>query len=249
MIALETKNLIKKFDGVRAVDGVSLKFEKGKITSIVGPNGSGKTTLVNTLSGLLPIDSGLVVIGENKLTKIEPPLVPSLGITRTFQEARLFEQMPVLDNILVVLTERNVFASLFEKHGAAHLKKAEEVLRQVGLHKKSSALANQLSYGQRKLLEIARAIALNSSKGYDINIYLFDEPFAGLFKEMAKVVVALLKELKAGGKTIILIEHNIDLIRELSDYVYVLDSGQLLAGGDPNEVLAKKEVIEAYLGK
>ena len=244
MTILETKKLEKRFDGVRAVDRLSIEIEKGKITSIIGPNGSGKTTLVNLLSGTLAIDAGAVIInGARKFEKINPWQISFYGITRTFQDVRLFEQMTVLDNILVVLTERNVFSSLFEKHKEYHLKKAEEALRKVGLWKKKSQLAVNLSYGQRKLLEIARALAMRAE------IYLFDEPFAGLFPEMIKIVSDIVRELKRGGKTVILIEHNMDLIRELSDYVFVMDEGRLLAEGEPEKVLAEKEVIEAYLGE
>jgi len=242
MIILETKNLRKYFDGLRAVDGLSLNIEKGKITGIVGPNGSGKTTLLNLLSGILTIDAGVVAINGLTLKKIPPHEVPLYGLTRTFQEIRLFEQMTVLDNILVVLTERNVLASLFEKHGQYHLKIAQAVLEKVGLWEKRNQLAVNLSYGQRKLLEIGRALAMNAE------IYLLDEPFAGLFPEMVKIISRLIEELKQKGKTIILIEHDMGLIRELTDYVLVMDEGKLLAEGKPEIVLSKKEVIEAYLG-
>lgn len=241
---LETKNLTKNFGGVRAVAGLYLGFERGKITGLIGPNGSGKTTLVNLLSGMIPADRGLVVISEKvKLSTVKPYEVLTYGLTRTFQDVRLFNQMPVLDNILVVLTERNVFGALFEKHSAYHFKKAEEVLRMVGLWEKRQELAANLSYGQRKLLEIARALAT------DADILLLDEPFAGLFPEMVKVVVSVVKDLRAKGKTVILIEHNMELIRELSDFIVVLDSGYLLAEGKPEEVLSQKKVIEAYLGE
>ncbi len=243
MNILETKNLDKHFGGVAAVDRLSISVEKGKITSIVGPNGSGKTTLVNVLSGFFPITAGVVMIDGVALKKIAAADVASYGITRTFQEVRLFNQMPVLDNILITLTERNVVGALFEKHNAFHLARAEELLKKVNLWEKRHEMAGNLSYGQRKLLEIARALAMNAK------IYLFDEPFAGLFPEMIKIVVAVLKELRVEGKTSVLIEHNMDLIRELSDRTIVMDGGTLLAEGKPNEILAERKVIEAYLGE
>src|SRR3989338_4457198 len=244
MNILETKQLYKHFDGVKAVNKLSLSFEKGKITSVIGPNGSGKSTLVNLLTGFVPFDGGEIVIsGKLHFTKVKCSDVAGYGLTRTFQDVRLFEQMSVLDNVLVVLTERSVLGALFERHGALHLTKAEEVLKQVGLWEKRQALAKDLSYGQRKLLEIARVLAMNP------DIVLFDEPFAGLFPEMLKVVVSVMKELRAAGKTQILVEHNMELIRELSDHIFVLDSGELLAEGKPTEVLAKREVVEAYLGE
>ena len=150
--------------------------------------------------------------------------------------------LPVLDNILVVITERNIFSSLFEKHIEYHHKIAEEVLQKVGLWKKKNQLAANLSYGQRKLLEIARALAMKAE------VYLFDEPFAGLSPEMRKIVSIIVQELKQKNKTVILIEHDIGLIRELCDYIFVMNEGRLLAEGKPESVLERKEIIEAYFG-
>jgi len=250
MPILTTKNLIKHFDGVYAVNKLSITFEVGKITGIIGPNGSGKSTLINTLTGVLPVDSGEIIIaGAETLKRMNSHEVPVFGITRTFQDVRLFEQMPVLDNVLVVLTERSIWKSLFEKHSKIHLEKAEEVLKKVGLWEKRNELAKNLSYGQRKLLEIARILAMIHSGVGDINVIFFDEPFAGLFPEMIKTVTGIMKELRDQGKAVILVEHNMDLIRELSDHIYVLDSGELLAEGKPDEVLARKDVVEAYLGE
>ena len=244
MEILETKNLTKRFDGVHAVDHLSIGIKRGEITGIIGPNGSGKTTLINLLSGLLPIDSGEVVIDEvQKLTRILPHHISFYGITRTFQNVRLFEQMTVLDNIVVVVTERNVVSSLLQKHTEYHRKIAEEVLQKVGLWEKRNQLAVNLSYGQRKLLEIARTLAMKA------DIYLFDEPFAGLFPEIRKIVSGIMREVRQENKTIILIEHDMGLIRELCDYIFVMDEGSVLAKGKPEEVLAKREVIESYLGE
>ena len=243
MAILETKNLTKRFDGVRALDTLSVGIERGAITGVIGPNGSGKSTLVNVLTGLLPADSGAVSIDSVRLAKIVPADMPTYGITRTFQEVRLFGQMSVLDNLLVVMTERNVFSALFERHRAWHVEKAEEILDAVGLAEKRDERVEHLSYGQRKLLEIGRALAM------DAEILLLDEPFSGLSPRMVKVVKALLTRLQREGKTILLIEHNIDLIRELSNRVVVLDSGALLAEGKPETVLAMPSVIAAYLGK
>lgn len=244
MSTLEVKTLSKHFDGIKAVDHLSVSFEAGKITGLIGPNGSGKSTLINLLTGFVPYDSGLLIIGQTtKLSTVKPYGVASLGITRTFQDIKLFEQMPVLDNVLVVLTERNVWGALFEKHKLFHLEKAQEVLEKVGLWEKRNELAVNLSYGQRKLLEIARALAM------DAETYFFDEPFAGLFPEMVKTVSRVIKELRDKGNTVVLVEHNMELIRELSDYCIVMDSGKLLAEGKPHEVLSRKDVIEAYLGE
>ena len=243
MKILRAHNLTKHFDGVYAVDHLSVSFEQGAITGIIGPNGSGKSTLTNLLTGLYKFNKGHIVVDEVKLDNLKTFDLTTYGITRTFQEVRLFEQMTVLDNLLVTLTERPVFAALFSKHNQLHLKQAQEILEKVGLWEKRHQLAHNLSYGQRKLLEIARVLAMDSK------IILLDEPFAGLFKEMTKVIVEILLQLKQQGRTLVLIEHNMELIRELCDYLYVLDEGKLLAEGKPDKILQERKVIEAYLGE
>jgi ABC-type branched-subunit amino acid transport system ATPase component len=240
---LETRGLTKAFGGVRAVDGLSVAIEPGTITALIGPNGSGKSTLVNLLSGMLPIDEGAVVVAGREIRRIRAHEVPAHGITRTFQEVRLFEQMTVLDNLLVVLTKRGVLASLFERSSEERLERARTLLGRVGLQEKEAQLAATLSYGQRKLLEIARALAM------DARVYLFDEPFAGLFPEMVQTIVAIVRSLKEEGRTVVLIEHDMGVIRQLADAIVVMDEGRLLAQGDPEEVLERREVVDAYLGR
>jgi ABC-type branched-subunit amino acid transport system ATPase component len=240
---ISTKNISKSWGGVRAVDDLSVHIPEGKITGIVGPNGSGKTTLINLISGLFGADYGLTVISGVERSKINPWENPAYGVTRTFQQVRIFEQMTVLDNLLVVLTERSPLASIFEKHTKLHLVRAHDILKKVGLEEKKNSLGENLSYGQRKLLEIARVMAMDSQ------IILLDEPFAGLFPEMVKQIAGFVAEWKHEGKTIILVEHNMSLIRELCDHLIVMDAGKMLAEGAPEEVLSKKEVMEAYLGE
>lgn len=248
MQTLATKHLTKQFDTTRAVHDLSISFEEGKITGVIGPNGSGKSTLVNLLTGMIPHTAGEILIaGTAPLKKVVSRDMPVYGITRTFQEVRLFEQMSVLDNVLVVTTCKGWVGALFEKHTNYHLAIAEKVLIRVGIWQFRDRLAINLSYGQRKLLEIARVLAMREIG--KARIIFFDEPYAGLFPEMVKVVVSVMKELREEGTTVILIEHNMDLIRELSDHVIVMDSGELLAEGKPNEVLSQKDVIEAYLGE
>ena len=240
--ALQTEEISKRFGAVRALDQLSIAIPRRGMTSIVGPNGSGKSTLINLLSGTLPLDEGMVIIDGVGLKVVRPYDTPTLGITRTFQDVRLFDQISVLDNIMVVLTNRRLFPALLERTKPRHREQARDILQSVGLWDKRNDLAMNLSYGQRKLLEIGRAMAL------DVNTYLFDEPFAGLFPQMVERVKGIMKQVRDQGHAIIFVSHNMDIVRELSDHIIVLDSGRLLAEGEVDDVLSRAEVIEAYLG-
>ena len=242
VFALETKEVSKHFGAVRAVDRLSMSIFREWITCIVGPNGSGKSTLIDLLSGMLPLDGGIVIIDGVGLRVLKAHQTPDHGITRTFQDVRLFDQISVWDNIMVVLTERRLFPSLLERTKPRYKEKAQSILQSVGMWEKRDSMAMDLSYGQRKLLEIGRAIAL------DVDIYLFDEPFAGLFPRMLERVKAILRDMREQGHTIVFVSHNMDIVRELSDHVFVLDSGTLLAVGEVEEVLGRSNVIDAYLG-
>ena len=243
MNILETKNLTKQFGGVIALNDLSVRVEVGTVTALIGPNGSGKTTLINVVSGMIPFDEGTVRIAAGgDLHALRRQHMYRHGAARTFQDIRLFEQMTVLDNISVVLTRRNVFSALVEMDTVHHLQRAQEVLERVALWDKRNELAESLSYGQRKLLEIARALAVQPE------LYLFDEPFAGLFPEMVRIVSDVITSLRQEGKTVVLVEHNMDIIRALSDHAIVMDGGVVLAEGTPEDVLSSRKVIEAYVG-
>ena len=242
VFALETKEISKHFGAVKAVEKLSISIFREWITCIVGPNGSGKSTLINLLSGMLPVDEGIVVIDTVGIRVLKAHKTPDHGITRTFQEVRLFDQISVWDNIMVVLTDRRLIPSLIERTKPRHREEAKKILQSVGMWEKRDAMAGDLSYGQRKLLEIGRAMAL------DVGIYLFDEPFAGLFPQMLERVKAILKEMRERKRTIVFVSHNMDIVRELSDHIFVLDSGTLLAVGEVDEVLGRSNVIDAYLG-
>ena len=239
---LETVEVSKHFGAVRAVDGLTISIPSKRITSIAGPNGSGKSTLINLLTGVLPIDGGMVIVDGVGLKVVKAHEMPAHGVTRTFQEVRLFNQISVWDNIMVVLTKRKLFPAMMERTNSSHRDKAREILEAVGMWDKRRSLAEDLSYGQRKLLEIGRAMAL------EVHIYLFDEPFAGLFPQMLERVKAILIRMRDEGRTIIFVSHNMDIVREMSDHIVVLDSGRLLTSGDVEVVLNRQEVIEAYLG-
>ena len=197
---------------------------------------------MHLLSGMLPLDGGIVVVDRVGLRIMKAHETRDHGITRTFQEVRLFDQISVWDNIMVVLTDRRLFPSLLERTNRRHKEKAQSILQSVGMWEKRDAMAEDLSYGQRKLLEIGRAMAL------DVDIYLFDEPFAGLFPRMLERVKAILKDMREQGRTIVFVSHNMDIVRELSDHIFVLDSGTLLAVGEVDEVLGRSNVVDAYLG-
>ena len=241
--ALQTEGISKHFGAVRAIDELSIAIGRGVTTSVVGPNGSGKSTLVNVLSGVLPLDGGLVIVDGARLRVVRSHEIAERGLTRTFQEVRLFDQISVIDNILVVLTERRLLPALLQRRNRDLQQRAREILEMVGMWEKRDALAGELSYGQRKLIEIGRALAMGAE------IHLFDEPFAGLFPQMVERVKAILRQMRADRRTIVFISHNMEIVRELSDRIIVLESGALLAEGQVGPVLASPEVIEAYLGE
>ena len=243
-ILLTIKNIEKHFNGILALHDLSMDFKKGTVTGVIGPNGSGKTTLMNILSGIAASDRGSFLFDECfAIGKIKLGEASFYKIARTFQNIRLFNQMSVFDNVLVALSGKSVLDAILSKHGKFYRKKAEKILKKIGLWEKKNELAAKLSYGQQKLLEIARVIA------QDARIILLDEPFAGLFPETIEKVKIIINELKKEGKSVILVEHNIDVIANICDYVYVLDGGRILAKGKPEETLKKKEIREIYLGK
>jgi len=251
MKILEVQNLFKEFDGIKAVEGLSLEVKENSILSIVGPNGSGKTTLFNLITGFSRVDKGKIIFEGKNLTFLSPDKIARLGIGRTFQNIRLFPQISVLDNIMLALKYEkgeNFFHSLFQtkrmkREEMGNLKKAEEILKFVGLLEKKEELAENLSHGQRKLLELARVLASNPK------LLLLDEPFAGVFPETRKRIVDLFRTLKDQGKTIIFIEHNINLVWDVAERIVVLNYGKKIAEGTPEEIKENEEVQKIYLGK
>lgn len=251
MPLLKVEKLRKEFDGVLAVDDVSFSLEKGTITSLMGPNGAGKTTILNMVSRFCQPDKGQIYFNEHELTRLSPCRVAQLGIGRTFQNIRIFPQMSVLENLMLAPMKQKgeaIFLALLhttqvETNEQEVREKALSYLRTVDLMDKKDQMAESLSHGQRKLLELARTLATGSQ------LLLLDEPIAGVFPETRKKILDLLCELKDGGKTILFIEHNVQVVLGVSDKVIVLNYGEKIAEGTPDEIKNNKEVIEVYLGR
>jgi len=246
---LEINNLLKTFDGLRAVDDFSITINQGSITGLIGPNGAGKTTLFNVITGFLDLEVGKILFKSQDISNWPPYKVAKIGISRTFQDLRLISRLSVLDNILLscpnqvgenflpaILQPRRVLAE--EK---LNKKKAKEILEFVGLTDKQNDLANNLSYGQQKLLTLACCLAT------DAELLLLDEPVSGIHPDMIETTIKLMKKLIQLGKTILYIEHNIEAVRQVSGHVIVMDHGQKIADGPPLEILNNQEILEAYL--
>ncbi len=248
---LQVQNLFKEFDGIKAVDDLSFTLEDNTIVALVGPNGSGKTTVFNIVSGFLKAEKGKIVLNSKDIASVSSYKIARLGIGRTFQNIRLFSQISALDNIMLGLryeTGERFSSALFQtrrmkREEADNVKKAEELLEFVGLSEKRDSPAENLSHGQRKLLELARILALEPK------IFLLDEPIAGLFPETRRTMLGLIKTLKEKGKTILFIEHDLNSVMDAAEKIIVLDHGKKIAEGTPEEIKQNKDVLKAYFGK
>ncbi len=250
MSYFEVQALTKDFDGLRALDHFSASVERGKVTSLIGPNGAGKTTIFNLISGLLRPTEGRVSYGGIDLTGMPPFRIVGLGVARTFQDLRLFYHLTVLENVLLGFQRQRGEGLVRAVFGQAGLRaevqelrgKAIGILEQLGLAGKARELARDLSYGEQKLLAIARAMATEA------DLLLLDEPAAGLGREAVSRILALIRELVNGGRTVLLIDHHMEAVMEVSDWVIVLDAGRKIAEGPPETVQRNDEVIKVYLG-
>ncbi|KHD45748.1 ABC transporter ATP-binding protein [Streptococcus hongkongensis] len=251
MALLEVKNLTKNFGGLTAVGDISLELTEGELVGLIGPNGAGKTTLFNLLTGVYSPSEGTIVLDGIELNGKTPFKIASLGLSRTFQNIRLFKEMTVLENVLIGLANQeksHTFASLlrlpkFYQSEEALKAKALELLVIFGLETEFDTLAKNLPYGKQRRLEIVRALATKPK------ILFLDEPAAGMNPQETAELTALIRQIKNDfGITIILIEHDMSLVMEVTERIYVLEYGRLIAHGNPEEIKNNKRVIEAYLG-
>lgn len=244
---IRLENLTKWFDGLKAIDSLDLNIESGRISAIIGPNGAGKTTLFNLICGYLYPDKGRIIYKGRDITMLNPWERATLGIGRLFQDIRVFKRLTLIENLMVTFNDGfdNPFRVIFGRQGKKERDKVEvsmKWLEFVGLADMRDRLAENLSWGQQKLLSLARLLSGN------FDLLLIDEPVSGVNPDMMHIILNKIKELKKIGKTIIIVEHDMEAVKEVSDYTYFMDSGKIIASGLSEQVLNNQEIMATYIG-
>jgi ABC-type branched-subunit amino acid transport system ATPase component len=251
MAFFEIKGLVKRFVGVTALDRVDLTVDRGELVALIGPNGSGKTTLFNCATGFVPVDGGRVLFQGRDVTGAPSHRIARLGVARTFQLVSVFPSLTVLENLLVFLQqhqEESLGGRLFRTRRLRHLEsqaveRAYSMLHWVDLARHATAPAGTLSYGERKLLAFVAALMP------DPELILLDEPAAAVNPTMINLMKSHIRALNGRGKTVLLVEHNMDVVMDVAQRVVVLDHGQTIAAGPPAAIRRHPRVIEAYFGR
>jgi len=249
-VPLSVEKVERAFGGVRALDGVTFTVGEGEVHGLIGPNGAGKTTLLNVVSGLLRPSGGTIRLGEHRIDGRPAHQIAARGIARTFQNIRLFAGLSAAGNVIVgehlvrkaPLWRRMLLLPAARAEEKAALDAALLVLARVGLRERAFDTASALSYGEQRRVEIARALARSP------RVLLLDEPTAGMNAAEVAAVEKLIREVAAEGRSVLLVEHNVRLVMEVSDRITVLNFGKVIADGEPEEVARDPAVIAAYLG-
>jgi branched-chain amino acid transport system permease protein len=250
-VTLEVKGLSKHFGGVTAVNDASFALREGKITALIGPNGAGKTTVFNLITGFIKPDAGSVYLYGLDITKLPPFSRARLGIVRTFQEVRFFKNLSVLDNVMLGCPKQDGEKLRFlfflprrvARQDRESIRRAMTSLNFVGLGDKARELAANLSFAEHKMLVLACALATGA------DILLLDEVASGTDPTAIDKELALIRRLAAFGKTICIVEHNLEIVSKLADFSYFLAQGRVIASGTPSELMSNDELVEMYFGR
>jgi ABC-type branched-subunit amino acid transport system ATPase component len=248
---LEVKGLGVSFGGVAAVNDVSFQIQPEAVTSLIGPNGAGKTTLFNLVTGAVRPRTGTVIFKGRDVTRLSPAETARLGISRTFQDLRLFLGMTVLENVMASFTGQRCEAPWYVMGRPLRVVKADRelahkalaILETVGLQARAAEVAGELSYAEQKLVVIARAIAMGAA------LWLLDEPSSGLDRNSITGMLDLIRRLALQGQTIVIVEHNLSVVRDISDRILFLADGRLVADGTPSSIFADPDLQALYFGK